>query len=66
MEDNLDFLVELMNALERRDLVKVVKIFKERKEVVRPSGAGGHVLTLGYQRGGIVLYVIIFYIAFYV
>ena len=50
-KDNLDFLVELMDVLGRRDLVNVVKIFKERKEVVRPSGAGGHVLTLSYQKG---------------
>ena len=65
-KDNLNFLIELMDILGRRDLVNVVKIFEERKEVVRPSGAGGHVLTLGYQRGKIVLYMLTLYIAFYV
>eukprot|EP00118_Oscarella_pearsei_P025413 m.308142 g.308142 ORF g.308142 m.308142 type:complete len:707 (+) comp43446_c0_seq1:124-2244(+) len=46
-KNSLDFLIDLMDALDRRDLIRVVKEFQKNGEVVKPQGAGGHALTLG-------------------
>ncbi|XP_062515591.1 caspase-8-like [Corticium candelabrum] len=44
-ESDLNFLKDLLETVGRIDLVKVLDNFKEKREVIRPSGRGGQVDT---------------------